>query len=70
MFTLNFSGFQEKNNTQLMSVFMETDHLTKYQPSKNQSEHLELPQDLCHHIVINNYNESKLVANCIFRKHL
>ena len=28
-----------------MSVSMEAVHLTKYQPSKNQSEHLELPQD-------------------------
>ena len=40
-----FLWFSRKNNTQLMSVSMETDHLTKYQPSKNQSEHLELPQD-------------------------
>ena len=40
-----FLWFSRKNNTQLMSISMETDHLTKYQPSKNQSEHLELPQD-------------------------
>ena len=40
-----FPVFEKKNNTQLMSVSMEAVHLTKYQPSKNQSEHLELPQD-------------------------
>ena len=40
-----FSSFQEKNNTLNYSVSMETVHLTKCQPSKNQSEHLELPQD-------------------------
>ena len=48
MFTLNFCGFREKNNTvQLMSDSVQTVHLTKYKPSKNQSEHLELRQD-CH----------------------
>ena len=47
MFTLNFCGFREKeNNTaQLMSVSVENLHQKKYQPSKNQSEPLELHQD-------------------------
>ena len=42
---LNLPAFQNKKNTQLITVSMETVRMVKSRPRKNQSERSDFPQD-------------------------